>query len=158
MVALSGGMWHMATPAFAARRRWTRWSTSGVIPFGGHVANCDHHICCAQVLDALAIVVLCPGAVFALAAGAIFSLAQGTALVWLGTSLGQTLAFMVGRCARRAGSQGVRCQRGSAEDCEIGVRRRQDSTDVTVPPGVGRDIVIVVQGKQLDVPLRICEL
>ena len=55
-----------------------------------------------QVLDALAIIVLCPGAVFALAAGAIFSLAQGTALVWLGTSLGQTLAFMVGRCAHRA--------------------------------------------------------
>lgn len=51
------------------------------------------------MLDALAIIVLCPGAVFALAAGAIFSLAQGTALVWLGTSLGQTLAFMVGRCA-----------------------------------------------------------
>ena len=43
-----------------------------------------------------------PGAVFALAAGAIFSLAQGTALVWLGTSLGQTLAFMVGRCAHLA--------------------------------------------------------
>lgn len=55
--------------------------------------------CLLQVLDALAIIVLCPGAVFALAAGAIFSLAQGTALVWLGTSLGQTLAFMVGRCA-----------------------------------------------------------
>jgi uncharacterized membrane protein YdjX (TVP38/TMEM64 family) len=54
----------------------------------------------AQVMDALAIVVLCPGAVFALAAGAIFSLAQGTALVWLGTSLGQTLAFVVGRRAR----------------------------------------------------------
>ena len=57
---------------------------------------------CLQVLDALAIIVLCPGAVFALAAGAIFSLAQGTALVWLGTSLGQTLAFMVGRCAHLA--------------------------------------------------------
>ena len=55
-------------------------------------------VCGLQVLDALAIVVLCPGAVFALAAGAMFSLAQGTALVWLGTSLGQTLAFIIGRC------------------------------------------------------------
>ena len=68
----------------------------GVWPYG------SKDICRAQVLDALAIIVLCPGAVFALAAGAIFSLAQGTALVWLGTSLGQTLAFMVGRCAHLA--------------------------------------------------------
>ena len=79
----------------------------------GHVEHGDSNICYAQVLDALAIIVLCPGAVFALAAGAIFSLAQGTALVWLGTSLGQTLAFMVGRCAPRAQSWDVRSARGS---------------------------------------------
>jgi hypothetical protein len=76
-----------------------------------------------QVMDAVAIVVLCPGAVFALAAGAIFSLAQGTALVWLGTSLGQTLAFVVGRRARPGAPPGpalhsaaspARCQQPAA--------------------------------------------
>ena len=46
---------------------------------------------------AVAHVLLVPGAVFCLAAGAIFGVLAGSALAWLGTTVGQTLAFCMGR-------------------------------------------------------------
>lgn len=52
-----------------------------------------------QVADIVAIVVAFPGALLAVAAGAIFGLVTGSLLVWIGTSIGQTVAFMVGRSA-----------------------------------------------------------
>jgi uncharacterized membrane protein YdjX (TVP38/TMEM64 family) len=38
-----------------------------------------------------------PGAILAMAGGAVFGVPYGCILVWLGTSVGQTLAFVVGR-------------------------------------------------------------
>ena len=51
---------------------------------------------------ALATVALIPGSLLTLAAGAIFGLAQGTLVVFLGASLGATLAFLVSRYAARS--------------------------------------------------------
>jgi uncharacterized membrane protein YdjX (TVP38/TMEM64 family) len=39
-----------------------------------------------------------PAMVMAMAAGAVFGMVWGTLLVWLGSCVGQTLAFVVGRC------------------------------------------------------------
>ena len=39
-----------------------------------------------------------PAMVMAMAAGAVFGMVYGTLLVWLGSSLGQTVAFVIGRC------------------------------------------------------------
>lgn len=50
------------------------------------------------MLYIVAVVVLFPGSILALAAGAVFGLALGSLLVWTGTVLGQTLAFIIGRC------------------------------------------------------------
>jgi uncharacterized membrane protein YdjX (TVP38/TMEM64 family) len=54
-------------------------------------------VCLAQVADILAIVVAFPGAFLAVAAGAIFGVVTGSLLVWIGTTIGQTVAFIVGR-------------------------------------------------------------
>lgn len=48
-------------------------------------------------LYVVAVTVLFPGSILALAAGAVFGLVLGSLLVWMGTVLGQTLAFMIGR-------------------------------------------------------------
>lgn len=50
-----------------------------------------------QALYTVAVTVLFPGSILALAAGAVFGLVLGSLLVWLGTVLGQTLAFIIGR-------------------------------------------------------------
>lgn len=42
-------------------------------------------------------ILLIPGAVFSLASGALFGVLVGSSLAWLGTALGQTLAFCFGR-------------------------------------------------------------
>lgn len=55
--------------------------------------------CWDQVLYTVAVTVLFPGSILALAAGAVFGLVLGSLLVWLGTVLGQTLAFIIGRFA-----------------------------------------------------------
>ncbi|EIE18549.1 hypothetical protein COCSUDRAFT_68258 [Coccomyxa subellipsoidea C-169] len=47
--------------------------------------------------DIIGVTVLFPGAIFAMAGGAIFGIGYGSLLVWIATSLGQTLAFIVGR-------------------------------------------------------------
>lgn len=52
-----------------------------------------------QAADIIGVTVLFPGAIFAMAGGAIFGVGYGCLLVWIATSLGQTLAFIVGRCA-----------------------------------------------------------
>ena len=52
-----------------------------------------------QIADVAAVTIMFPGALFAMAGGAIFGVPLGCALVWLGTAIGQTLAFIVGRCA-----------------------------------------------------------
>ena len=49
----------------------------------------------------VAVTVLFPGSVLALAAGAVFGLVLGSLLVWMGTVLGQTLAFIIGRYSNR---------------------------------------------------------
>ena len=59
------------------------------------------------------VVLMFPAMVMAMAAGAVFGMLWGTLLVWLGSSVGQTLAFIVGRCAGAA---------GSAESCAAGGR------------------------------------
>ena len=51
----------------------------------------------AQVVDTAAVTIMFPGAIFAMAGGAIFGVPLGCALVWVGTTVGQTLAFIVGR-------------------------------------------------------------
>ena len=56
-------------------------------------------VACNQVLYTVAVTVLFPGSILALAAGAVFGLVLGSLLVWLGTVLGQTLAFIIGRSA-----------------------------------------------------------
>lgn len=55
-----------------------------------------------QAADIIGVTVLFPGAIFAMAGGAIFGVGYGGLLVWIATSLGQTLAFIVGRCAATA--------------------------------------------------------
>ena len=45
----------------------------------------------------VAVVLLFPGSILALAAGAVFGVVLGSVVVWLGTLLGQTLSFIVGR-------------------------------------------------------------
>ena len=50
-----------------------------------------------QALYVVAVTVLFPGSILALAAGAVFGLVLGSLLVWIGTVLGQTLAFVIGR-------------------------------------------------------------
>lgn len=59
-------------------------------------------LCLLQMLYIVAVVVLFPGSILALAAGAVFGLALGSLLVWTGTVLGQTLAFIIGRCSNPA--------------------------------------------------------
>lgn len=54
----------------------------------------------AQVVDTAAVTIMFPGAIFAMAGGAIFGVPLGCALVWVGTTVGQTLAFIVGRCCQ----------------------------------------------------------
>ncbi|CAL5228441.1 g11576 [Coccomyxa viridis] len=49
------------------------------------------------VVDTAAVTIMFPGAIFAMAGGAIFGVPLGCALVWVGTTVGQTLAFIVGR-------------------------------------------------------------
>ena len=51
----------------------------------------------AQVADIAAVAIMFPGALFAMAGGAIFGVPLGCALVWVGTAVGQTLAFIIGR-------------------------------------------------------------
>ena len=53
---------------------------------------------CAQVVDVLLVVLMFPGGVLCLAAGALFGLTRGCVLVWIGTVIGQTIAFVLGRC------------------------------------------------------------
>ena len=55
-----------------------------------------------QVADTAAVTIMFPGAIFAMAGGAIFGVPLGCALVWVGTTVGQTLAFIVGRCCHNA--------------------------------------------------------
>lgn len=50
-----------------------------------------------QMMYTLAIVLMVPAMVMAMCAGAIFGLLAGTLLVWTGSTVGQVLAFMVGR-------------------------------------------------------------
>ncbi|KAL4854310.1 TVP38/TMEM64 family membrane protein [Chlorella vulgaris] len=45
----------------------------------------------------LGVVLMFPAMVMAMAAGAVFGMLWGTLLVWLGSTIGQTLAFVVGR-------------------------------------------------------------
>eukprot|EP00887_Chlorella_sp_A99_P001185 scaffold14.g1185.t1 len=48
-------------------------------------------------LYTVGVVLMLPAMVMAMAAGAIFGLVAGTALAWVGSSLGQTIAFVAGR-------------------------------------------------------------
>lgn len=64
-------------------------------PIFGLYAQCSKSM--MQVADIIGVTVLFPGAVFAMAGGAIFGVGYGCLLVWIATSLGQTLAFVVGR-------------------------------------------------------------
>ena len=50
-----------------------------------------------QTLYTLAIVLMVPAMVMAMCAGAIFGALAGTLIVWVGSSVGQVMAFMVGR-------------------------------------------------------------
>lgn len=50
-----------------------------------------------QLLYTLAIVLMAPAMVMAMCAGAIFGVLAGALVVWVGSSVGQVLAFMVGR-------------------------------------------------------------
>lgn len=50
-----------------------------------------------QVVDVVAIVVMFPGAILAMAAGAMFGMTLGCTLVYVGTCIGQTIAFFMGR-------------------------------------------------------------
>ena len=43
------------------------------------------------------VVLMLPAMVMAMAAGAIFGLVGGTLLVWVGSSVGQVIAFVIGR-------------------------------------------------------------
>lgn len=43
------------------------------------------------------VVLMVPAMVMAMAAGAVFGMVAGTALVWVGSSVGQTIAFVIGR-------------------------------------------------------------
>ena len=54
----------------------------------------------AQVADIGAIVLMFPGAIAAMAAGALFGMLRGCLLIYVGTCVGQTLAFVLGRCVR----------------------------------------------------------
>lgn len=63
----------------------------------GSQLRAELDICDAQVADIAAVAVMFPGALFAMAGGAIFGVPLGCALVWVGTAVGQTLAFIVGR-------------------------------------------------------------
>ncbi len=65
---------------------------------GMHVAD-DGIGARTQAADIIGVTVLFPGAIFAMAGGAIFGIGYGSLLVWIATSLGQTLAFIVGRWA-----------------------------------------------------------
>lgn len=60
---------------------------------------CIEFVACNQVLYTVAVTVLFPGSILALAAGAVFGLVLGSLLVWIGTVLGQTFAFIIGRSA-----------------------------------------------------------
>jgi hypothetical protein len=53
--------------------------------------------CTSQMLYMLAIVLMVPAMVMAMCAGAIFGALAGSLIVWVGSSVGQVLAFMVGR-------------------------------------------------------------
>lgn len=67
--------------------------------YGNHQTSSLSVIVCNQVLYTVAVTVLFPGSILALAAGAVFGLVLGSLLVWIGTVLGQTLAFIIGRFA-----------------------------------------------------------
>ena len=67
-----------------------------------HLVEAETHgmtpsFCQLQALYVVAVTVLFPGSILALAAGAVCGLVLGSLLVWLGTVLGQTLAFIIGR-------------------------------------------------------------
>jgi hypothetical protein len=53
---------------------------------------------CLQLVYTVGVVLMFPAMVMAMAAGAVFGMVYGTLLVWLGSSLGQTVAFVIGRC------------------------------------------------------------
>ncbi|KAK9804402.1 hypothetical protein WJX72_011081 [[Myrmecia] bisecta] len=48
-------------------------------------------------IDIVAVSVMFPGAILNLAAGAVFGVVKGSCIVWVGTSIGQTIAFTIGR-------------------------------------------------------------
>lgn len=50
-------------------------------------------------MDIAAVVMMFPGAILAMAAGAMFGITMGCVLTYIGTCIGQTLAFIVGRCS-----------------------------------------------------------
>ena len=50
-----------------------------------------------QLVYTAGVVLMFPAMVMAMAAGAVFGLLYGTLLVWLGSCVGQTLAFVMGR-------------------------------------------------------------
>ena len=49
------------------------------------------------ILYSVSLVVLFPSIILSLAGGAIFGIYVGSFIAWLGTSIGQTLAFVAGR-------------------------------------------------------------
>lgn len=55
------------------------------------------------------VVLMFPAMVMAMAAGAVFGMLAGTALVWVGSSVGQTIAFVIGRRVLRAAKLGWLC-------------------------------------------------
>ena len=57
------------------------------------------HCPCVQGLYTVAVVLMFPAMIMAMAAGAIFGLVAGTVLAWVGSSVGQTIAFVLGRWA-----------------------------------------------------------
>ena len=65
----------------------------------------------------VAVVLLFPGSILALAAGAVFGVVLGSVVVWLGTLLGQTLSFIVGRYLLRHLVVGVHDQAVSQVGC-----------------------------------------
>lgn len=45
----------------------------------------------------IGVVILLPGSLLSMGAGAVYGLGVGTALTWVSTVLGQTMAFLLGR-------------------------------------------------------------
>lgn len=81
------GMWWLHTPSCAHCALNSRRS----LPTA-HPARLPR-----QLLYTLAIVLMVPAMVMAMCAGAIFGVLAGVVIVWLGSTVGQVLAFVVGR-------------------------------------------------------------